>query len=135
MAVLSRRLDRISEQHRWSRDFTLNSLGAALQEVIACFPVYRSYVRPESGNVNDADRHHILSAIRGAKQRNPTMSESIFDFVASVLLLDHPVRTKRGRTRRARRFRAAVSATHRAGDGEGFRGHRAVSLLSARIVE
>ncbi len=27
MAVLSRRLDRISEQHRWSRDFTLNSLG------------------------------------------------------------------------------------------------------------
>jgi (1->4)-alpha-D-glucan 1-alpha-D-glucosylmutase len=90
MAVLSRRLDRISEQHRWSRDFTLNSLAAALQEVIACFPVYRSYVRPESGNVNDADRRHILSAIRGAKQRNPTMSESIFDFVASVLTLDHP---------------------------------------------
>jgi len=90
MAVLSRRLDRISEQHRWSRDFTMNSLAAALQEVIACFPVYRSYVRPEGGKVNDADRGHILSSIRSAKQRNPTMSESIFDFVASVLLLEHP---------------------------------------------
>ncbi len=90
MAVLSRRLDRISEQHRWSRDFTLNSLAAALEEVIACFPVYRSYVRPETGKVNDADRQHIITAIRRAKRRNPTVSESIFDFIASVLLLEHP---------------------------------------------
>jgi (1->4)-alpha-D-glucan 1-alpha-D-glucosylmutase len=90
MAVLSRRLDRISEHHRWSRDFTLNSLSAALEEVIACFPVYRSYVRAETGSVSNADREHIHAAIRGAKQRNPAMSESIFDFVASVLLLDHP---------------------------------------------
>ena len=36
--VLSRRLDRISEQHRRSRDFTLESLRDALREVIACFP-------------------------------------------------------------------------------------------------
>ena len=90
MAVLSRRLDRISEQHRWSRDFTLNSLEAALEEVIACFPVYRSYVRPETGKVDDADRQHIQTAIRRAKRRNPTISESIFDFIASVLLLEHP---------------------------------------------
>ena len=35
--VLSRRLDRISEQHRRSRDFTLESLRDALREVIAAF--------------------------------------------------------------------------------------------------
>jgi (1->4)-alpha-D-glucan 1-alpha-D-glucosylmutase len=102
MAVLSRRLDRISEQHRWSRDFTLNGLEAALEEVIACFPVYRSYVRPETGKVDDSDRQHIITAIRRAKRRNPTVSESIYDFIASVLLLEHPVgisdteRTERG---------------------------------------
>ena len=90
MAVLSRRLDRISEQHRWSRDFTANSLAAALQEVIACFPVYRSYVRPETGKVATADRNHIMTAIRRAKRRNPAISGSIFDFIASVLLLEHP---------------------------------------------
>ncbi len=90
MAVLSRRLDRISEQHRWSRDFTLNSLADALQEVIACFPVYRSYLRPATGKVDDADRQHIQIAIRRAKQRNPTISDSIFDFIAAVLLLEHP---------------------------------------------
>jgi (1->4)-alpha-D-glucan 1-alpha-D-glucosylmutase len=90
MAVLARRLDRISEQHRWSRDFTLNGLGAALEEVIACFPVYRSYIRPYTGDVCDADRQHIQTAIRRAKRRNPTVSGSIFDFIASVLLLEHP---------------------------------------------
>jgi len=90
MAVLSRRLDRISEQHRWSRDFTLNSLAAALQEVIACFPVYRSYLQPETGKVDEADRRDVMTAIRRAKRRNPATSESIFDFIASVLLLEHP---------------------------------------------
>ena len=64
--------------------------AGALEELIACFPVYRSYVRPETGKVNDADRQHIMTAIRRAKRRNPTISESIFDFIGSVLLLEHP---------------------------------------------
>src|SRR5208283_108350 len=70
--------------------FTLNGLASALEEVIACFPVYRSYVRPETGKVDDADRQHIMTAIRRAKRRNPAVSESVYDFIASVLLLDHP---------------------------------------------
>jgi (1->4)-alpha-D-glucan 1-alpha-D-glucosylmutase len=88
--MLARRLDRISEQHRWSRDFTLFSLQEALAEVIACFPVYRSYIRAAKNMVGDEDRHYILSALRTAKRRNPAMSESIFDFIASVLLLQDP---------------------------------------------
>jgi (1->4)-alpha-D-glucan 1-alpha-D-glucosylmutase len=88
--MLARRLDRISEQHRWSRDFTLFSLQVALAEVIACFPVYRTYIRAAKNTVGDEDRHHILTALRTAKRRNPAMSESIFDFIASVLLLQDP---------------------------------------------
>jgi len=87
--VLARRLDRISEQHRWSRDFTLNSLGRVLAEVIACFPVYRSYVT-SAGELTDDDRRYIRSAINRAKRRNPALSASAFDFLASVLLLEHP---------------------------------------------
>jgi (1->4)-alpha-D-glucan 1-alpha-D-glucosylmutase len=87
--VLARALDRISERHRWSRDFTLNSLGRVLAEVIACFPIYRSYVTAD-GVVAQADRRYILSAINRAKRRNAELSESIFDFLASVLLLEHP---------------------------------------------
>jgi len=87
--MLARRLDRISEQHRWSRDFTLNSLGRVLAEVIACFPVYRSYVTA-TGELTDDDRRYIRSAISHAKRRNPALSPSAFDFLASVLLLEHP---------------------------------------------
>lgn len=86
--VLARRLDRISEHHRYSRDFTLNSLEDALAELVACFPVYRSYISENQTSVSAADRGYILSAIRIAKRRNPATSPSIFDFIGSILLLD-----------------------------------------------
>jgi len=87
--VLARKLDQISEQHRWSRDFTLNSLGRVLAEVIACFPVYRSYVTAE-GSLTEDDRRQIRRSIDIAKRRNAALSESTFDFLQSVLLLEHP---------------------------------------------
>jgi len=88
--VLARRLDRISEQHRWSRDFTLESLRDALREVIATFPVYRAYVQADQKEVDTEDRKQIQIAIREAKRRNPAMNESVFDFIRNVLLLEHP---------------------------------------------
>ncbi len=88
--VLARRLDRISEQHRYWRDFTLNSLQYALVELIACFPVYRSYIRADQTSVSVEDRGYVLSAIRTAKRRNPAISSSLFDFIGSILLLDDP---------------------------------------------
>jgi (1->4)-alpha-D-glucan 1-alpha-D-glucosylmutase len=42
--MLTYQLDRLAQQHRRSRDFTFDSLRHTLQEVIACFPVYRSYI-------------------------------------------------------------------------------------------
>jgi (1->4)-alpha-D-glucan 1-alpha-D-glucosylmutase len=90
LTVLSRKLHRISEQHRYSRDFTLNSLQDALAEVIACFPVYRSYVRVVENHVRPDDRRYISTAIHRAKRRNPATSESLFEFIASVLPLDDP---------------------------------------------
>ena len=88
--MLSHQLDRLSEHHRWSRDFTRLSLYRALREVVAAFPVYRTYIRPDSGEVNDDDRWRILTAVRIAKRRNPAMSPTFFDFIASLLLLEDP---------------------------------------------
>ena len=89
--VLARRLDRISEQHRWSRDFTQNSLHLALAEVIACFPVYRTYVQATRTEVSAGrSRSTSLRAIRDAKRRNRSTSESMFDFIADLLLLRDP---------------------------------------------
>ncbi len=88
--VLASHLDRISEHHRWSRDFTFDSLRFALREVIACFPTYRSYYRKADDTIDDEDRRSIQTAVREAKERNPSMSESIFDFIESVLLRNDP---------------------------------------------
>ncbi len=88
--VLSRRLDRISEQHRRSRDFTLESLRDALREVIACFPVYRTYIQADTGHPDEQDDRNIRSAIKAAKRRNPATSASVFDFIQDLLLLKDP---------------------------------------------
>jgi len=102
--VLARQLDRISEQHRYTRDFTLNSLQYALGEVIACFPVYRSYIRPDADEVGEEDRRHISKAIRNAKRRNPTISSSTFDFIESLLLLRDPEEIDDDGRRERRKF-------------------------------
>src|SRR5262249_1281542 len=85
--MLARRLDRISEQRRYTRDFTLNSLQHALGEVIACFPVYRSYIPPNANEVGEEDRRHISRAIRTPKRSTQTVSASTFAFIESLLLL------------------------------------------------
>src|SRR5205814_4943645 len=76
--MLAHQLDRLAQKNRWSRDFTLNSLRHALREVIACFPVYRSYV---NGGVGDRDKVDILRAVGRAKRRNPLLGRAIFDFI------------------------------------------------------
>ena len=88
LQMLALRLNRISEQHRVSRDFTLNSLANALREILACFPIYRTYISP--GNVTDRDRRFIQRAVALAKRRNPAMDTALFDFVRDVLLLEQP---------------------------------------------
>jgi (1->4)-alpha-D-glucan 1-alpha-D-glucosylmutase len=85
ISMLGHQLDRISERNRRSRDFTLNSLTEALREVIACFPVYRTYVNPTA--VLERDRRYIEMAVSRAKRRNPATSTSIFDLVRDVLML------------------------------------------------
>src|SRR6185503_18012334 len=90
LGVLARRLDRISEQHMFTRDFTRRSLQDALAEVMACFPVYRTYVRPDQVSVDRTDRDVIERALRDARRRNPVTHESVFDFIGQVLLLDDP---------------------------------------------
>jgi (1->4)-alpha-D-glucan 1-alpha-D-glucosylmutase len=90
LQMLTAQLYRIAQQHRASRDFTRPSLQRALREVIACMTVYRTYVRADSWDVSESDYRTVTTAVRMAKRRNRTQSVSVFDFIASVLLLEHP---------------------------------------------
>jgi (1->4)-alpha-D-glucan 1-alpha-D-glucosylmutase len=90
---LGLQLDRISERNRLSRDFTLASLVRAIREVIAAFPVYRTYVGDPGEEPSDRDRGYVDRAVSEAKRRNPTVNVSVFDFVRDALLLRHPARS------------------------------------------
>ena len=84
--VLAHRLNRFSERNRRYRDFTLNSLSQAMREIIACFPVYRTYVNEREADVSERDRGYIQSAVREAKRRNPNRPGAVYDFVRDLLL-------------------------------------------------
>ena len=87
VTLLAARLQRIALAHRSYRDFTLMSLTQAIKEVIAAFPVYRTYLSgtPEP---NELDRHLIRVSVRLARLRNPDLDPSIFDFLERQLLGD-----------------------------------------------
>ena len=87
--VLGSLLDRLSEENRWYRDFTLDALTLAVRETIACFPVYRTYLAPDRP-VSDADRAVIERAVAAAKRRNPALEESVFHFLRDILLFRFP---------------------------------------------
>ena len=81
--VLANKLARIASASRYTCDFTLNNLRGALMEVVACFPVYRSYLA--AGHISVDDQRYIEWAVAVAKKRSPAADVSIFDFVRAVL--------------------------------------------------
>jgi (1->4)-alpha-D-glucan 1-alpha-D-glucosylmutase len=87
--VLGNMVDRLSEQNRWYRDFTLEALARAVRETVACFPVYRTYLAP-GRPVSEEDRQVIERAVTAAKRRNPAIEESIFNFLRDVLVFRFP---------------------------------------------
>ncbi|HEU4927116.1 MAG TPA: malto-oligosyltrehalose synthase, partial [Vicinamibacterales bacterium] len=82
--VLTHMLDRIAASSRKSRDFTRASLRDVITEVVACFPVYRTYV--DEDGWTPEDRAVVERAIARARRRNPAMESSLFDFFREVML-------------------------------------------------
>ena len=89
--VAANQLARIARGDRSTRDFTFNSLRDALAEVIACFPVYRTYV---ADTVSESDRRYVEWAITAARRRRAAAEASVFDFVRAALLLELPAPTE-----------------------------------------
>ena len=84
LAVLANQLDRITEQDWRVRDFTRFRLRDALKEVVASFPVYRTYITRTE--VTEEDARDVDIAIRGAKGRWQAPDPDIFDFLRDALL-------------------------------------------------
>ncbi len=66
--VLAHDLARLSEDDWRTRDFTLDNLRRALGEVVACFPVYRTYVDDQGHTESDANT--VRAALRPSSRGN-----------------------------------------------------------------
>ncbi len=109
--VLAHELNLLSEENRRSRDFTLDGLQEALREVVACFPVYRTYISAQGFSATDETA--IDEAIGQARRRNPSIDYSIFEFIRShicpVRQPDEPEENFAQRLRFAMKFQQYTS--------------------------
>jgi (1->4)-alpha-D-glucan 1-alpha-D-glucosylmutase len=77
----------VCERHRRHRDYTRDELHKALLEMIASFPVYRTYVRAEAKSVDNDDIRYINEAVENAKSVGNAVDGDLFEFLRELLLL------------------------------------------------
>ncbi len=132
LSVLANLLSRIALSNRHTCDFTLNSLRSALAEIIASFPVYRTYVC--ENQLSNEDRRTIEQAIVGGRRRSTAADLTVFDFIHRALLMDvngsENAWYKRAVTRFAMKFQQLTAAVMAKGleDTAFYRYHRLISL-------
>jgi (1->4)-alpha-D-glucan 1-alpha-D-glucosylmutase len=132
LSVLASLLSRIALSNRHTCDFTLNSLRSALAEIIASFPVYRTYV--SEGEVSDDDRRTIEHAVAGGRKRSTAADLTVFDFIHRILLIEtngsENAWYKQAVTRFAMKFQQLTAAVMAKGleDTAFYRYHRLISL-------
>jgi (1->4)-alpha-D-glucan 1-alpha-D-glucosylmutase len=130
--VLANHLSRIALADRHTCDFTVKSLRDALTEIVACFPVYRTYVTGQQ--VSALDEKYIVEAVEFAKEQASAAEASVYDFVREVLLArqreGHPEYYGKSVSHFAMRFQQYTSAVMAKGleDTSFYRYHRLVSL-------
>jgi (1->4)-alpha-D-glucan 1-alpha-D-glucosylmutase len=82
-------LAKVCDGHRRERDFTRGQLRDTLHELIAAFPVYRSYGYP-GRPASQADTDHVAAAVAGALRRRPSLDPELAGFVGELLTGLHP---------------------------------------------
>ena len=96
--VLARDAVRVAHQNPRTSDFTHNILRRALQEIVACFPVYRTYIDTD-GAPTEADRRDLDWAMAQARRNQPDLDPSVFDFLYQLLSGDLVARPRSGFSR------------------------------------
>lgn len=84
LAMLTLRAQRIALSDRRTRDFTFNALREAIKEIVACFPVYRTYVDAHGASAQDC--RYVEWAIARARARSRVTDARLFEFLLHMLL-------------------------------------------------
>ncbi|MCG6122295.1 MAG: malto-oligosyltrehalose synthase [Microvirga sp.] len=97
--TLARDAASIARSNRRTCDFTTNILRAALREIVARFPVYRTYI--DQSQPAAEDRRDIDWAIAQARRADDAPDASVFDFLHDLLTTDLVARPRSGFSRNA----------------------------------
>ncbi|AKJ29523.1 4-alpha-glucanotransferase [Caldimonas brevitalea] len=131
LQMLTLAAHRIAQSDRHARDYTRNALKAALTELAAAFPVYRTYIS-ERG-VDPIDREQLSWATAAAKRRCSEAAALVVDYLAELMQTVHadpdPERRELGLrfVTRFQQFTAPVMAKAME-DTAFYRYHRLISL-------
>ncbi len=83
---MARLINAVSSLDRQGFDITLRSTKRALTEVLAHFPVYRTYISPDV--IRPVDITYVRTAVRRAKRHNTDLTYEL-DFLERFLLLQY----------------------------------------------
>lgn len=83
---LAHHLKRISGKNRYGNDMTLYGLKKAIIEILAHFPVYRTYI--SRNDYSESDRLYVTEAVEKAKEMKPALLYEL-SFIGMFLLLEY----------------------------------------------
>jgi len=102
LTMVTNRALRIARADPNTRDFTFNALREAIEEIVARFPVYRTYV--SEGGASAQDRRYIDWAIARARRESRRADPSVFDFMRALMLATPPPHALESRAAEYRAF-------------------------------
>jgi (1->4)-alpha-D-glucan 1-alpha-D-glucosylmutase len=85
--ALGRRAAQLADQSPMTADLTRALLQRAIRQVVAHFPVYRTYL-DFTGMPADADRRDVAWAMTRARRSDPDVHASAFDFLQNTLMAE-----------------------------------------------
>ncbi len=88
LTMLIHRALRIARGDSHTRDFTFNVLRGAMEEIVAHFPVYRTYV--DATGATAQDRRYVEWAVTRARRESRLADRSAIDFLHGLLLATPP---------------------------------------------
>jgi (1->4)-alpha-D-glucan 1-alpha-D-glucosylmutase len=98
--VLAREAARVAYERPETADFTWNVLRRAIREIVACFPVYRTYI-DETSPPSAEDRRDLTWAMKVARANETYIDSSVFDFLEVLLSGDLVAKGRSGFSRHA----------------------------------
>ncbi len=87
LRALSVQLKELASGTRHGCDFTLGQLRDGLTEILATFPVYRTYITEQTSKASPVDQEFINNAINSVRLISPPAGGPLLDFLSDVLSL------------------------------------------------